>query len=89
MEGDVFTQYFICVEHQLVTEINDFKTSIFLLIAVHYIFNLSYNTKAHDFFLFLQEKMLCIQSDKYTKFKSPVGLAHANGISRIYDAIKN
>ena len=89
MEGDVFTQYFICIEHELITEVNDFKTSIFLLIAVHYIFNLSYNIKTHDFFLFLQEKVLSIPSDKYTRFKSPVGLAHANGISRIFNSIKN
>ena len=58
------------------TEANDFKTSILLLLAVHYIFNLSYNIKARDFFLFLQEKVLTIPSDIHTKCKLPIGLAH-------------
>lgn len=49
--------------------------------------HLSYNIKAHDFFLFLQEKVLSIPSDKHTKCKSPIGLAHINGISRVYNSI--
>ena len=70
------------------TEAKDFQTSILLLLATHYVFNLSYNVKAHDFFLFLQEKVLSIPSDKKSKCKSPVGLAHMNGISRMYNAME-
>jgi len=53
-----------------------------------YIFNLSYNIKAHDFFQFIQEKVLSIPSDKNTKCKSPVGLVHMDGISRLYNAMQ-
>jgi len=62
--------------------------SVLLLLATHYIFNLSYNIKAHDFFLFIQEKVLSIPSDKNTKCKSPVGLAHMNGILKVYNEMQ-
>ena len=73
----MFTQYIICIEQQLLTKAKDIQT----LVLLHYIFNLFYNPKAHDFLL-MQEKVVCI-SEKHAKHKSPVGLA-IDAISRIY-----
>ena len=41
-------QYFIDTEQKLFMEAKGFATAIFLLIASHYIFNLSYHPKVQD-----------------------------------------
>ena len=45
------------IEQQLLVKTNDFRESIFLLIAVHYVFDLEYDSAVGDTSLF---KSLCV-----------------------------
>ena len=98
IEGDEYDQYFIAVEQTLMLECRDIATALFLLLASHYVFNLSYHTKCTDFLIFIQEKVAKIPSvtsadsdskHKKRKEKSPVALSHTNGIARSYDSLKD
>jgi len=67
----------------------DLSMALFLLLAAHYVFNLSYHSKTTDLMKFLQEKVAKINSadKKVKKLKSPVATEHINGISREYDQL--
>ena len=41
-------EYFVMIEQQLLVKTNDFRESIFLLIAVHYVFDLEYDSAVGD-----------------------------------------
>ena len=43
------------IEQELVVETNCFDEAIFLLLAVHYVFNLEYNASVSDTLVFIQE----------------------------------
>ncbi|XP_019854847.1 PREDICTED: uncharacterized protein LOC109583811 [Amphimedon queenslandica] len=85
-EGDELDQYFIAIEQCLILECKDIPTALFLLIASHYVFNISYQPKAQDFFAFIESKLLNISSSTY-KSKSPVALSHINGITREHEVL--
>lgn len=71
-------------------ECNNVTTAFFLLLASHYVFNLSYHHKATDFFLFLQERVARITSQTSGKQKrNPVANSHVIGMARTYDDLKN
>lgn len=82
-----YDQYFIAIEQQLCMESADLSMALYLLLAAHYIFNLSYHSKITDLMKFLQEKVARINSGAkgVKKLKSPVATAHINGISAVYD----
>ena len=72
----------------------DVATAFFLLLASHYVFNLSYHSKLGDFLIFVQERIAKIPSStglsqKKRKEKSPVSLSHVNGIVRFYDSMED
>ena len=54
--------YYIMIEQELILETRKFEEAIFLLLAVHYVFNLEYNTAVHDVLLFLQEFVCKLKS---------------------------
>lgn len=88
IEGEYGDQYFVCIEEQLLLESRDLATAIFLVLASYYVFNLAYHPKTEDLFGFIQEKMAKIPSAGRKKSKSPVVQAHINGITRIYNSLK-
>ena len=53
---DIIPTYYINIEQDLV-ECSSLTKALFCLLAVHYVFNLSYHDRVKDFFLFLQEKV--------------------------------
>ena len=59
---EVPPQYFIALEQELVTECSSLSDAIFLLIAVHYIYNVTYHHRVRNFFLFFEEKVLELPS---------------------------
>ena len=61
IEGD-HDQYSVAVEQQHLLESRELPTAVFLLLATHYIFNLSYHPKAEDLLHFIQEKMALMSS---------------------------
>lgn len=83
-DEETLKQYFIAVEGQLMMETMNLTTAIFLCLAAHYIFNLSYHG---DVFLFLQEKVLEIPSKAGVK-RHPSSTSHFSGILREFESIK-
>lgn len=93
IEQDDYDQYFIAIEQTLMLESRDVASAFFLVLASHYVFNLSYHSKLADFLIFVQERIAKIPSftdlsQKKRKEKSPVSLSHVNGIVRFYDSMK-
>ena len=85
---DEYCQYFIAIEQMMMLECNNVMTALFLLLASHYVFNLSYHHKVMDFFLFLQERVAGITSVTSGKQKrNPVANSHVIGVARIYDEL--
>ena len=60
-------------------------TTVFLLIASHYVFNLSYHSKVYELLIFIQEKIGRIPSCSKKK-STPIMQSHISGIVRIHDA---
>lgn len=53
-DEDDLQQYFISIEHQLMLESSNILTAVFSCLASHYIFNLSYQRRSGDFWVFIQ-----------------------------------
>ena len=47
--------YYIMIKQDLTQEAHNFTDAIFLLVAVHYVFNMEYKAEVHDMLLFIQE----------------------------------
>ena len=93
IQQDDYDQYFLAIEQTLMLESRDVAAALFLLLASHYVFNLSYHSKCSDLMTFVQEKIAKIpsfgaSSQKKRKEKSPVALSHVNGMSRVYNHLK-
>ena len=52
--------YKIFVEQEDLARCYDLATALYIMFAYHYIFNISYHTRAQDVLLFLQEMVLCM-----------------------------
>ena len=74
---DILPQYFIAVEQELLLECKNFENAVFLLMAVHYVFNIEYHPKVKDVFFFLQKKVLDIPD---TNKHSPMYLSVSSAI---------
>lgn len=81
-DEDIMQQLFIAVEQTLMLETNNLVTAVYACLAAHYIFNLSYHPKSGDFWVFIQERVLDIPSDKYRK-RYPSSTSHFTGIARM------
>ena len=77
---DLAAQYFIAVEQKLMMESSNIFSAVYYVIAAHYIFNLSYHSKANFVLLFLQEKILGLQSPSVKRTLSIS--THFTGITR-------
>ena len=78
-------QFFICVEHNLMIECSNIAAAIFFCVAAHYIFNLTYNRKANDVWVFIQEKVLGLPSKAGVR-RSPSTISHFSGITRVFNS---
>ena len=60
VDYDVAPQYFIALEQELILECNppSLYEAMYMLIAVHYVYNVIYHSRAVHFFNFLEEKVL-------------------------------
>lgn len=57
---DILPRYHIAVEQVLLLECRSLIHALYCLLAVHYVFNIKYHSRAEDFFLFLFEKVMGI-----------------------------
>ena len=51
-DDDITPSFYIAVEQELVVECAALVKALFMLLAVHYVFDISYNERVKDFFLF-------------------------------------
>ena len=85
---DITPTYYIAIEQELIVECSNLTKALFCLLAVHYVFDLTYHERVKDFFLFLQEKVMEISSEGYggssgtkgSKKKSASYLSTTSGI---------
>ena len=62
-------------------------TTLFYLVASHYVLNLSYHDKIQEVLHFIQERIMDIESaEKGKASKSPVSSSHVNGITSKFDS---
>ena len=76
-DDDIRTQYYIAVEQDLHMECKNMTSAIFLLLAMHYVFNIQYHPKIHDVLYFIQERVLGLtdnvrKSTQYLSFTSAI-----------------
>ena len=55
MDDSSQDRYYIMIEQVMFNDTPDFTHALFLLLAVHYVFNLEYNVSVQKPLLFLQE----------------------------------
>ena len=60
-ELDILPCYHVAVEKVLLMECRSLLHALYCLLAAHYTFNMRYNSRAEDVFLFLFEKVLDVQ----------------------------
>ena len=65
--GDIPPLYFIAMEQQLMIECRDIESTIFILLAVHFVFNMEYNPKVKDIMYFFQDKVLNCADSAFKK----------------------
>ena len=53
-------QYFVVVEQSPLIEVQDLVKGIFVVLALHYVFNTQYNCRLCDFYLFFEDNILSI-----------------------------
>ena len=82
-ESEEVKQYFVAVEQQLMMESVSLVSSVFLLLAAHYIFNLSYHPKSGDVWVFIQENV-CQLPSKGSK-RSPSYVTHSKRIAQLFE----
>ena len=61
------TQFFVAIEQELVVECRCMPNAIFIMLAVHFVFNLEYNRNVKDVLYFLQERVLGFPDPLYKK----------------------
>ena len=54
-EDSTSNKYFVMIEQDLIPKTTCFDEALFLLLAVHYVFDLQYDVKVKDILTFLQE----------------------------------
>ena len=62
--------YKIIIEQQIVTSTKDLTTALYVLFAVHFVFNITYHGKVNDLYLFLQEVVFGMPSEAQRKSAS-------------------
>ena len=78
VEEDLQTQFFVAVEQIPQIEVTDLLKGLFVLFALHYIFDLEYNPRLKDFYSFVEDKLLrlpsqsCKKSPNYSSVTSAI-----------------
>ena len=67
-------RFYVKIEEEVLHDTTDFTQALFLLLAVHYIFNFQYDHQVQEPLLFLQEFVACMKdaSVKHTAFYSVI-----------------
>lgn len=66
-DSDIPAQHFVVIEQLPLIECRGYQTAIFVLIAVHFVFNIEYHVHVKDVLYFLQDKVMGFNDPKYRK----------------------
>ena len=66
-DSDIPAQHFVVVEQLPLIECRSYHTAIFILLAVHFVFNIEYHAHTKDMLYFLQEKVMGFSDPMYQK----------------------
>ena len=69
-------------------ESKSLPAAVFLCLAAHYVFNLSYHKKTVEFWQFV-EKMAGVEKSAHVQKHTPTVSTHTSGISRIFQQLNN
>ena len=77
VDEDLPTQYFVVIEQLVHIEVTTCVKGMFLLLAYHYIYDIQYNSRLKDFYLFFEDKLLqlspsCKRSATYLNVTSAI-----------------
>lgn len=75
--GDLLPQHFIVIEQGLLVECKNFINCLYIMLAVHFVFNTEYHPKVKDVLFFLQEKVLSISDPTYKKSSPYMNISSA------------
>ena len=64
---DLPSQYFVVVEQVVLMEVGDIMRGLYMLLALHYVFDIAYHPQLADLFLFCEDKVLCISTPSLKK----------------------
>ena len=81
-DDDIPSQYFIAVEQSLHMECRNIVIATFILMSMHYVFNIEYHPKIRDLLYFLQEYMLGLKDSTH---KSSAQYQSFTAAIRCYD----
>ena len=76
-DEEIAPVYYVVVEQEIKIQCPDFITALYSVFAVHYIFNISYQAKLTDLFLFLQEVIFKIPEETSKKSASYLNFSAA------------
>lgn len=62
-DESVSPSYKIIIEQQVITSTADLTAALYVLFAVHFVFNITYHSKVSDLYLFLQEVVFGMPSE--------------------------
>ena len=60
VDEDLPSQYFLAVEQVIHVEVNSLIKGLYTLIALHYVYDIEYNHRLKDFYMFMEDKLLNI-----------------------------
>lgn len=60
-------EYFIMIEQDLLLKTSHFDEAVFLILAVHYVFDLEYDLRVNDVLTFLQEYVCKLKCGKVNR----------------------
>ena len=67
LDDDLPTQYLVVVEQSVHVETTCILKGIFIVFALHYVYDLHYHSRLSDFFDFFEDKLLSIELSSFKK----------------------
>ena len=61
VDEELPTQYFVAVEQVIHMEVSCIEKGIFLLLALHYVYDMHYHPRLNGFFYFFEDKVLSFE----------------------------
>lgn len=58
VDEELLAQYFVAVEQIIHVEVSGIMQGMFLLLALHYVYDIEYHHRLKDFFCFFENKLL-------------------------------